>query len=162
MSCIGCAQITVLKYLVWRSIRLHDCSVWKQLLHVSPHVNGDVNSGERTGQTFGSLTNPTTASAPIQVLCEWATEMGWIIIVLQPHIWSSSSCGKCIRLLCYVPQRQMTHWMDVNKTAPDVRWKVVLEATGSGIVRTVEGTNMLVSLVCYSISRTLARKKKNL
>lgn len=64
------------------------------------------------------------------------------------------------RLLCYVPQRQMAHWMDVNKTAPDVRWKAMLEATCSGIVRFVGGTNMLVSLVGYSISRTLALSKK--
>jgi hypothetical protein len=54
----------------------------------------------------------------------------------------------------------MAHWMDVNKTTPDVHWKAVLEATCSGMVRIVGGTNMLVSLVGYSISRTLDLSKK--
>jgi hypothetical protein len=64
------------------------------------------------------------------------------------------------RLLCYVPQRQTAHWMDFNKTVPDVRCKAVLEAACSGMVRIVGGTNILVSLVRHSISRTLALSKK--
>jgi hypothetical protein len=64
------------------------------------------------------------------------------------------------RLLCYIPQGQMAHWMGVNKTALDVRRKAVLEAACSGMVRIVGGTSMLVSLVGYSVSRTLALSKK--
>jgi len=63
------------------------------------------------------------------------------------------------RLLCYVPQRQMAHWMDVNKTGPDVRWKAVLETACSGMARIVGGRNALISLAGYSILRTLVLSK---